>query len=85
MAPNGVSVIATVRNEGPGIEPFLDALRHQSVPIEELVISDGGSTDGTYEALLRRAEEWPELRVVHAPAPASPRGATAPSTWRPAR
>src|SRR5689334_11046432 len=61
------SVIATVRDEIGSIDPFLDALAGQTRPPDEVVIVDGGSTDGTFERLTARAAAWPALRVVQAP------------------
>ena len=63
-----VSVIATVLNEGGTIERLLDSLAAQSRPPDEVIIADGGSTDGTVEAL----ERWAALgrlplRILHTP------------------
>jgi len=46
-----ISVIATVLNEGPSIERLLESLSGQSRPPDEVVVVDGGSTDGTAAAL----------------------------------
>jgi len=50
-----VSLIATVRNARPFLGEFLDSIRAQTRASDEVVIVDGGSTDGTYE-LLQQAE-----------------------------
>jgi fatty acid/phospholipid synthesis protein PlsX len=60
-----VSVIATVKNEVASIQELLDSLAAQSHPPDEVVIADGGSTDGTLERL--RAERRLPLRVIEAP------------------
>lgn len=46
-----VSVIATVKNEEQTVHRLLDSLAAQTRPPDEVVIVDGGSTDGTVEAL----------------------------------
>jgi glycosyltransferase involved in cell wall biosynthesis len=48
-----VSVVATVKDAGPVIGQFLESLRRQTRTPEEIVIIDGGSTDGTLERLQR--------------------------------
>ena len=50
-----ISVIATVLNEGPSIERLLESLAGQSRPPDEVVVVDGGSTDGTAAALRASA------------------------------
>jgi glycosyltransferase involved in cell wall biosynthesis len=58
-------VIATVLNEGAAIERLLESLESQTRPPEEVVIADGGSTDGTLEILNRRAaSDGLSLRVL---------------------
>jgi glycosyltransferase involved in cell wall biosynthesis len=49
-----VSVIVTVLNERPTIGRLLESLAAQSRPPDEVVVADGGSTDGTLGVL----EEW---------------------------
>ncbi len=44
-----ISVIIPVRNEAAGIVALLEALVNQTLPPSEIVITDGGSTDGTPE------------------------------------
>lgn len=46
-----ISVIATVRNDAPGTRALLEALLGQTRRPDEIVIVDGGSTDGT-QAML---------------------------------
>ena len=63
-----ISVIATVKNEGSSINRLLQSLRSQTRPPDEVIIVDGGSTDGTADQLL----EWEKshrlpLRVLIEP------------------
>lgn len=51
-----VSVIATVLNEAEAIEGLLESLERQTRLPDEVVIVDGGSTDGTWEKLGRFAQ-----------------------------
>jgi glycosyltransferase involved in cell wall biosynthesis len=46
-----VSVIATVKNEKQTAHRLLDSLAAQTRPPDEVIIVDGGSTDGTVEVL----------------------------------
>ncbi len=63
-----VSVIATVLNEGDSIERLLESLAAQSRLPDEVVIADGGSTDGTVEVLERWAAlDLLPLRILHTP------------------
>ena len=60
-----VSVIATVKNEGPALQPLLESLCAQTRLPDEVVFCDGGSTDGTLDILDSYRPRLP-LRVVHA-------------------
>jgi glycosyltransferase involved in cell wall biosynthesis len=48
-----VSLVATVRDAGPFIDEFLDSVHAQTRAPDEVVVVDGGSTDGTFDALQR--------------------------------
>lgn len=61
-----VSVVATVRNEGVTLRPLLESLLAQSRPADEVVICDGGSTDGTLSILKAYQHRLP-LSIVSAP------------------
>lgn len=60
-----ISVVATVKNEASSIGRLLDSLAAQSRMPDEVVIADGGSTDGTLDRL--RAERRFPLTVIEAP------------------
>ncbi len=59
-----VSVIATVLNEQDSIRLFLNDLVSQSRTPSEIVIVDGGSTDGTIDTIESIASKHPMLRLV---------------------
>ncbi|HSR29140.1 MAG TPA: glycosyltransferase [Anaerolineae bacterium] len=63
-----VSLIVTVLNEKNAIERLLQSLESQSRPPDEVVISDGGSTDGTLTILSAWASAgWLPLRILKKP------------------
>lgn len=59
-----VSVIVAYLNEAPFIEPLLEAIRLQGQPPFEVIVVDGGSTDGTQAALARYRLEHPNPPVT---------------------
>jgi GT2 family glycosyltransferase len=50
----GISVVVTVLDDRDGLAELLPALHRQTRPLDELVVVDGGSTDGSAEL----AEQW---------------------------
>lgn len=61
------SVIVTVRNEEASIDALLDSLLSGTRAPDEIVVADGGSTDGTVARLRARAEADPRVRYLVAP------------------
>lgn len=59
MSPSDVSVIVTVKNEASSIARLLDSLSQQTVLPSEVVIVDGGSTDGTVERIESHPQRLP--------------------------
>ena len=55
-----VSVIIPVRNEAKRIRQCIEGILKQTVPVQEIIVIDSGSTDGTLEILA----EFPEVDVV---------------------
>ena len=64
----------TVFNEAESMEAWLDSLSRQSRQPDEIVICDGGSTDGTVEILRSRTEKDQRLRVLIVPGANVPEG-----------
>lgn len=59
-----VSVIATVLNESENIARLIASLTHQSLSPAEIIVVDGGSSDGTWEKLQMAAAEHPVLQPI---------------------
>jgi glycosyltransferase involved in cell wall biosynthesis len=61
-----VSVITTLYNERESVEELLDSLLSQTVPPAEIVVADGGSTDGTRD-VLREWQAQGKVKLVERP------------------
>jgi glycosyltransferase involved in cell wall biosynthesis len=59
-----VSVIATVLNEAENIARLVESLTAQEPAAAEIVIVDGGSSDGTWERLREAAHRHTTLRPI---------------------
>jgi glycosyltransferase involved in cell wall biosynthesis len=76
---SAVSVVATVLNEVADIDRLITSLMAQTLAPAEVVIVDGGSTDGTWEHLQAAKTKHPTLipirdetcRLSHSPGPIS--------------
>lgn len=58
-----ISLISTLLNEASGLKEMLDAVDGQTRAPDEIVIVDGGSTDGSLEILRTWARGRPEIRI----------------------
>lgn len=61
---DSVSVIATVLNEAGNIDGLVESLMNQRLTPLEVVVVDGGSTDGTWERLDRAKVKYPRLVAI---------------------
>lgn len=62
-----ISVVMTTYNGAAYLKAQLDSVLGQLDDGDEVVASDDGSTDGTWEALQRRAQADPRLRPLQGP------------------
>lgn len=71
-----VSVVLPVRDEAPFLPRCLEALAAQSYPRDrfEVIVADGGSTDGSASIAQRYAARGLPLRVLPNPAGSTPAG-----------
>jgi glycosyltransferase involved in cell wall biosynthesis len=56
-----VSVAATVLNEADDIDALVESLMRQTLAPAEVIVVDGGSTDGTWERLESARSKYPAL------------------------
>lgn len=61
-----ISLIMTVRNEAASITRLLDSILAQTLQPDEIVIADGGSTDGTQEVVSACMDRLP-VRLLAVP------------------
>ncbi len=62
-----ISVITTEKNEAKSIKSFMMGILNQTYPIDELIICDGGSTDGTIEIIQEYAARDRRIKLVIKP------------------
>ena len=67
MAEIGVSLCMTLLNEAAGLDRLAADLRAQTVVPDEIVITDGGSSDGTAERAAELLSGLTEVRVIPVP------------------
>lgn len=60
-----ITLISTVLNEKDSIESYIQSLLNQSILPDEIIIVDGGSTDGTFEILKKYEKKYPSLITVY--------------------
>lgn len=59
-----ISIVATVLNEAQDIGRLVSSLLQQTPPAAEVIVVDGGSTDGTWECLVATAQKNPTLQPI---------------------
>ena len=59
-----VSVISTVLNEEDDIDGLVSSLMEQTLHPAEVIIVDGGSTDGTWKRLVAACSRYPSLIAI---------------------
>jgi glycosyltransferase involved in cell wall biosynthesis len=70
--PAQVSIIVAVLNDAPALQRCIDSITDQDYPNKQLVIVDGGSTDGSLEIIRDNAgsfahwESEPDRGIYHA-------------------
>lgn len=64
VSMQSVSIVATVLNEVRDIEPLVTSLLAQEPPVAEVIVVDGGSTDGTWERLITLQEKDARLAPI---------------------
>lgn len=62
-----VSLITTERNEADSIAEFIESALDQSHKPDEIVIADGGSSDGTIEIIESYIKKGTAIRLIKAP------------------
>ncbi len=67
VSDTSVSVVVPARNEAERIGPCLDGLHVQGPPLVEVIVVDGGSTDGTQAIVDAAAVRDPRVRRIAEP------------------
>lgn len=61
------SLVTTERNEVADIAMFIKSALSQTLKPDEIIIADGGSTDGTIDVINKYIKDGAPIRLVHAP------------------
>jgi glycosyltransferase involved in cell wall biosynthesis len=72
-----VSLCATLLDEADSVIAWLDSILAQTRAPEEIVLCDGGSSDGTIERIERRAAQDRRIRLIVEPGANVPEGRNA--------
>ena len=64
---SSISVCATVKNDADAVEELISDLKNQTRLPDEVVVVDGGSTDGTDVRLAAGLEGWTSFELIHFP------------------
>lgn len=67
VGPNSnqaISVIIAAHNAQSTLEEAIRSLQEQSLPVQEILIGDDASTDGTSDLLKQLAHNEPRLRII---------------------
>ena len=67
MAKVSVAVCMTIKNEVCVLEQLVEDLRNQSIRPDEIVVTDGGSTDGSVERLRGLLDEFGVYKLISMP------------------
>lgn len=59
-----VSLVIPIRNEADSIEVLIESIARQTLPPDEVVLVDGGSTDSTVEIVERLADGNAALKLI---------------------
>ena len=62
-----ITLITTLLNERQSLPAWLESILGQSAAPDEIIVVDGGSTDGTWEWLEEKAAAEPRLKVFRHP------------------